>query len=144
MSFGTSLALAAMCAVALLALALGAQLSHGNGEIDPTHKEILALTPGQLGKIVSLVDKSAQLKSEVKAVAGDSRCSGISDDAACQTEDSGMAADTREMTGSAAFDPGEFIPTNEWQIVKDGQMIPGGLHIRMDLSTGLKEAKLLN
>lgn len=38
----------------------------------------------------------------------------------------------------------EFIPTNEWQIVKDGQAIPPGLHIRLNLETGLREAKLLD
>ncbi|CAF3297776.1 unnamed protein product [Rotaria sp. Silwood2] len=37
----------------------------------------------------------------------------------------------------------EFIPTNEWQIVKEGQAIPPGLHIRLNLQTGLREAKLL-
>lgn len=39
--------------------------------------------------------------------------------------------------------PGEFIATHEWQDVRDGQAIPAGLHIRMNLSTGKKEAKLL-
>ncbi|CAF1589569.1 unnamed protein product [Rotaria sp. Silwood1] len=37
----------------------------------------------------------------------------------------------------------EFIPTNEWQIVKEGQAIPPGLHVRLNLQTGLREAKLL-
>ncbi|CAF1525871.1 unnamed protein product [Rotaria sp. Silwood1] len=38
----------------------------------------------------------------------------------------------------------EFIPTNEWQIVKEGQRIPPGLHVRLNLETGLREAKLLD
>ncbi|CAF1145651.1 unnamed protein product [Adineta ricciae] len=38
----------------------------------------------------------------------------------------------------------EFIPTNEWQIVKEGQAIPPGLHVRLNLQTGLREAKLLD
>jgi nucleotide exchange factor SIL1 len=56
----------------------------------------------------------------------------------------------------------EFIPTNEWQIVKEGifhkftykktqflfhssdQKIPPGLHVRLNLETGLREAKLLD
>ncbi len=37
-----------------------------------------------------------------------------------------------------------FVPTKEWQRVKEGQSIPPGLHVRMDLQTGLKEAKLLD
>ena len=36
-----------------------------------------------------------------------------------------------------------FVPTKEWQVVKDGQHIPPGLHVRMDFQTGVKEAKLL-
>ncbi|CAF4802173.1 unnamed protein product, partial [Rotaria socialis] len=27
----------------------------------------------------------------------------------------------------------EFVPTNEWQTVKEGQAIPPGLHIRLNL-----------
>lgn len=42
-------------------------------------------------------------------------------------------------------DDGEvFVPTTEWQTVKEGQHIPAGLHVRMNLQTGLKEAKLLD
>ena len=40
--------------------------------------------------------------------------------------------------------PPVFIPTNDWQIIESGQAIPAGLHIRMDLQTGLKEAKLMD
>ncbi|XP_057307365.1 nucleotide exchange factor SIL1-like [Hydractinia symbiolongicarpus] len=36
-----------------------------------------------------------------------------------------------------------FVPTNEWQVVKDSQAIPAGLHVRMNFQTGIKEAKLL-
>ena len=36
-----------------------------------------------------------------------------------------------------------FIPTHEWQVIKKGQSIPAGLHVRMDFQTGIKEAKLL-
>ncbi|UJR31461.1 hypothetical protein I4U23_018951 [Adineta vaga] len=38
----------------------------------------------------------------------------------------------------------EFVPTNEWQIVKEGQAIPPGLHVRLNLQTGAREAKLLD
>lgn len=37
-----------------------------------------------------------------------------------------------------------FVPTSEWQVVREGQHIPPGLHVRMNLQTGLKEAKLLD
>ncbi|XP_070541506.1 nucleotide exchange factor SIL1-like [Ptychodera flava] len=36
-----------------------------------------------------------------------------------------------------------FYPTNEWQTIKPGQAIPAGLHVRINLQTGLKEAKLI-
>ncbi|XP_071946700.1 nucleotide exchange factor SIL1-like isoform X2 [Antedon mediterranea] len=37
-----------------------------------------------------------------------------------------------------------FQPTHEWQVIKPGQSIPPGLHIRMDFQTGIKEAKFLD
>ncbi|KAF5100584.1 hypothetical protein D0Z00_001203 [Geotrichum galactomycetum] len=40
--------------------------------------------------------------------------------------------------------PKEFQPTNEWQIVREGQSVPKGLHVRLDMQTGLQEAKLLD
>lgn len=40
--------------------------------------------------------------------------------------------------------PKYFIPTNEFQVIKDGQILPEGLHVRMDFSTGVKEAKIIN
>ncbi|XP_064550543.1 nucleotide exchange factor Sil1 [Drosophila montana] len=38
----------------------------------------------------------------------------------------------------------EFIATDEWQVIAEGQAIPKGLHVRINLQTGLKEAKLLD
>ena len=38
--------------------------------------------------------------------------------------------------------PAIFQPTEHFQIIHDDQSIPPGLHVRMDLSTGLKEARL--
>ncbi|XP_019342669.1 nucleotide exchange factor SIL1 isoform X3 [Alligator mississippiensis] len=35
-----------------------------------------------------------------------------------------------------------FYPTNWWQTVHPGQAIPAGLHVRLNLQTGEKEAKL--
>lgn len=36
-----------------------------------------------------------------------------------------------------------FVPTHEWQVIKEGQSIPAGLHVRMNFQTGIKEAKLM-
>jgi nucleotide exchange factor SIL1 len=36
-----------------------------------------------------------------------------------------------------------FVPTKDWQVIREGQHIPRGLHVRMDFQTGVKEAKLL-
>jgi hypothetical protein len=37
----------------------------------------------------------------------------------------------------------EFVPTTFWQEVCEGQVLPAGLHYRINLTTGKKEAKLL-
>lgn len=37
-----------------------------------------------------------------------------------------------------------FIATNNWQVISEGQAVPRGLHVRINLQTGLKEAKLLD
>ena len=37
-----------------------------------------------------------------------------------------------------------FVATNEWQEIKEGQSVPAGLHYRMNLETGKKEAKLID
>ncbi|KAG6999267.1 hypothetical protein G7Y79_00036g072230 [Physcia stellaris] len=38
--------------------------------------------------------------------------------------------------------PSTFQPTEEFQIIKDDQALPPGLHVRMNLATGVKEARL--
>lgn len=38
----------------------------------------------------------------------------------------------------------DFVATDEWQTIAEGQAIPRGLHVRINLQTGLKEAKLLD
>ena len=38
--------------------------------------------------------------------------------------------------------PAVFQPTEEFQVIHDDQSIPPGLHVRLDLATGLKEARL--
>ena len=37
----------------------------------------------------------------------------------------------------------DFVATKDWQEIKEGQKVPGGLHYRMNLETGKKEAKIL-
>ena len=36
-----------------------------------------------------------------------------------------------------------FIATNDWQEIKPGQSIPQGLHVRLDMQTRKKEARLM-
>jgi len=136
-SLGAVLTLA-VAVSAIFGLAMGARVSH-SATVDPKHQEILALAPGKLGKLLSLVDsqqgskqKEPHEQQEIGAKdAGDHDCHGGS--AACHGH--GVAGPNAS--------PGEFIPSHEWQTVEEGQMIPAGLHIRMNLSTGKKEAKLL-
>ena len=37
-----------------------------------------------------------------------------------------------------------FVAQEDWQEIREGQKVPGGLHYRMNLETGKKEAKLLS
>lgn len=37
-----------------------------------------------------------------------------------------------------------FVATNDWQTIEEDHIVPSGLHYRIDLSTGKKQAKLLN
>uniref|UniRef100_A0A4D5RA15 Nucleotide exchange factor SIL1 n=1 Tax=Scolopendra viridis TaxID=118503 RepID=A0A4D5RA15_SCOVI len=39
--------------------------------------------------------------------------------------------------------PEAFIPTEEWKEIREGQEIPAGLHVKINLQTGKKEAKLM-
>ena len=45
--------------------------------------------------------------------------------------------------GDDSAERSEFVATNEWQVIKEGQIVPSGLHYRINLETGVKEAKLL-
>ena len=38
--------------------------------------------------------------------------------------------------------PEELVPTFEWQVILEGQSVPAGLEISIDLQTGLKKAFL--
>uniref|UniRef100_A0A182P8W2 Nucleotide exchange factor SIL1 n=1 Tax=Anopheles epiroticus TaxID=199890 RepID=A0A182P8W2_9DIPT len=48
---------------------------------------------------------------------------------------------TKAGTGS---NESKFVATHEWQEIKEGEAIPQGLHVRINLTTGKKEAKLLD
>uniref|UniRef100_A0A0K8VG25 Nucleotide exchange factor SIL1 n=1 Tax=Bactrocera latifrons TaxID=174628 RepID=A0A0K8VG25_BACLA len=37
-----------------------------------------------------------------------------------------------------------FLATTNWQEIEEGQILPSGVHVRVNLQTGRKEAKLLN
>lgn len=37
-----------------------------------------------------------------------------------------------------------FVPTKEWQVIKPGQAIPKGIHVRLNIQTGEREGKLLD
>ncbi|KNB42019.1 nucleotide exchange factor SIL1-like protein [Blastocystis sp. subtype 4] len=55
-------------------------------------------------------------------------------------EDEDEKSDHRSSSDSVP----PFIPTHEWQEVKEGQSIPPGLSIRFDFETGKNYAKLLD
>lgn len=40
--------------------------------------------------------------------------------------------------------PQIFVPTNEWQQIRPGQDIPPGLHVRLNVDTLVREAKLMD
>lgn len=39
--------------------------------------------------------------------------------------------------------PKVFVPTDEWQPIRENQEIPPGLHVRMNIDTGSREARIL-
>lgn len=44
---------------------------------------------------------------------------------------------------SIGYGPDTFVPTNEWQVVKPGQAVPAGIHVRLNIQTGERVGKLL-
>uniref|UniRef100_A0A182YLN4 Nucleotide exchange factor SIL1 n=1 Tax=Anopheles stephensi TaxID=30069 RepID=A0A182YLN4_ANOST len=51
---------------------------------------------------------------------------------------------TTATGGGGGSNESKFVPTSEWQEIKEGQSIPQGLHVRINLTSGKKEAKLLD
>mmetsp|Transcript_15321 Transcript_15321/g.42846 ORF Transcript_15321/g.42846 Transcript_15321/m.42846 type:complete len:149 (+) Transcript_15321:460-906(+) len=134
-----ALSLATMCALLLGS----ASAARAPKPVEPT-PEILALAPGRLSRFLS----DAQSKGEPLDLgeAAQQMLTGRPEGAA-RGEGQRAQASTGCLPhageGRACILP-EFIPTAEWQEILEGQVIPGGLHIRMNLSTGKKEAKLLS
>lgn len=69
-------------------------------------------------------------------------CSQCEDGTNIQASEADGGDQTDEVEVSTD-DSDAFFPTSQWQTVGANQAIPPGLHIRMNLATGLKEAKLL-
>ena len=62
-----------------------------------------------------------------------------------ESEDSESEASEASVTSEKPLVSSDsvFVATEEWQEVWPGQRVPGGLHVRMNLETGKKEAKIL-
>ncbi|XP_065265312.1 nucleotide exchange factor SIL1 isoform X2 [Emys orbicularis] len=79
-------------------------------------------------------------------------CSCLSDRipefALTKTEESDLKEENgKESVAEDDLDPEDlevFYPTYQWQIVRPGQAVPAGLHVRLNLQTGEREARLLD
>lgn len=64
-----------------------------------------------------------------------------------ESDDSAKESDVKVTTNGEYPDNEDlevFQPTANWQTILPGQGIPAGLHVRMNLQTGVKEAKLMD
>lgn len=64
-----------------------------------------------------------------------------------ETDDDVKDNDVKVTTNAEQIDEEDlevFQPTSDWQAIRPGQGIPAGLHVRMNLQTGEKEAKLMD
>ena len=50
----------------------------------------------------------------------------------------------QDNSGAGDTKKPKFVATKEWQDIQEGQSVPAGLHYRMNLQTGRKEAKLMD
>lgn len=62
----------------------------------------------------------------------------------CFPDKSGSGVKIRYTDDKHKISDEKFHPTREWQIVKENQAIPPGLHVRLNLETGTREAKLMD
>lgn len=65
-------------------------------------------------------------------------------EASVEVENGDDEAVTDEAENQSKEPVDVFYPTDQWQTVKEGQAIPAGLHVRMSMKTGEKEAKLMD
>jgi len=64
-----------------------------------------------------------------------------------ESDNNDKESDVKVTTNAEHIDDEDlevFQPTADWQTIQPGQGIPPGLHVRMNLQTGLKEAKLMD
>ena len=64
-----------------------------------------------------------------------------------ESDNNDKESDVKVTTNAEHIDDEDlevFQPTADWQTIQPGQGIPQGLHVRMNLQTGLKEAKLMD
>lgn len=59
-----------------------------------------------------------------------------------QPDDNGYTSGDTRDNDAVAGEP--FVATSEWQEIKPGHIVPPGLHYRVNLETGKREAKLLD
>eukprot|EP00040_Diaphanoeca_grandis_P021817 m.116492 g.116492 ORF g.116492 m.116492 type:complete len:448 (-) comp28510_c0_seq1:251-1594(-) len=58
--------------------------------------------------------------------------------------DSMATSSTDTKIEQPAYTGPEFVATNDWQQLEPGQPIPPGLHVSIDMQSGVKKAKLLD
>ncbi|XP_078724150.1 nucleotide exchange factor SIL1 isoform X1 [Lampetra fluviatilis] len=61
-----------------------------------------------------------------------------------EANDATVTTEMEQQEEEEEYNPEVFHPTSEWQSLKPGQAVPAGLHIRLNLQTGEREAKLLD
>lgn len=59
---------------------------------------------------------------------------------AATTSDNSLICPDMDITNCY---PKSFVPTKQWQIIKPGQVVPEGLHYKVDFETGIKQAKIM-
>ena len=84
---------------------------------------------------------TALLKSDKWYHCNDINCSIISNDAVESNKNFAYIFKKKRPTVTETTRP-EFIPTNEFQFIPDGARLPKGCYVKMDFSTGKKQAKL--
>ena len=98
-----------------------------------------------LALLVTLVVPVCVSFHSVSAQQGTVNHKSLSTEKDSDDDDLMVIEDLEEEEGSPMGEERDiFVATKEWQVVKEGQSIPPGLHVRMNLQTGLKEAKLLD